>query len=156
MKNVALLLFSLVCSNLSLAQQQVRFQNFNTRDGLSHSQVNCLLEDSRGFLWIGTEFGLNRFDGVTFEKWYHIPGDSTSLINNNIYYITEDLRHHLWISTEKGISIYDIQTGRFNSFRDIETKNAGKITLQQPTVYCDQDGDVWIGHSMGSAILFKG
>src|SRR5688572_9048136 len=106
MKRFAVNIFCFACCIFLSAQTQYRFRNYDTRDGLSHYQVNCLHEDSKGFLWIGTEFGLNRFDGVTFEKWFHSPGNSTSLINNNIITITEDLHQHLWISTEKGISVY--------------------------------------------------
>ncbi|HUR32104.1 MAG TPA: two-component regulator propeller domain-containing protein [Saprospiraceae bacterium] len=155
MKCIATSMIVFVYSVFLTAQPQYRFRNFDTRDGLSHYQVNCLQEDSRGFLWIGTEFGLNRFDGVTFEKWYNVPGDSTSLINNNISTIAEDLQHHLWVSTEKGISIYDNKTGKFRSFREIETQNSGTIDLQQPIVFCDKDGDVWIGNGRGSVILYK-
>ncbi len=155
MKKAVLFILSFTASLFPSAQPQLRFQNFDTRDGLSHYLVNCLFIDSRGFLWIGTEFGLNRFDGVTFEKWFHISGDTASLLNNKIISITEDQHEQLWLATEKGISIYLLKTGRFHSFTGIHTKNGGTVTPEQPNTFCDREGDIWIGNAGGSVILYK-
>ncbi len=155
MKNFLFIFLHLAFSLTGFAQQQWRFQNFDTRDGLSHHHVNCLLKDSKGFLWIGTEFGLNRFDGVEFEKWFHIPGDTASLLYNKINNLAEDQQHQLWIATDKGISIYNFQSGSFTSYHSINTKNSGDIELEHSGVFCDADGDVWIGSSSGSVLLFQ-
>ncbi len=100
MKKIVSMALCLTVCLLAYTQQQWRFRNFDTRDGLSHNHVNCLFTDSRGFLWIGTEFGLNRFDGVAFVKWFHIPEESTSILNNKIIKMAEDRYDQLWISTE--------------------------------------------------------
>jgi ligand-binding sensor domain-containing protein/two-component sensor histidine kinase len=144
-----------LCFNSVFSQTQLRFRNYSTRDGLSHNEISYLYSDSRGFLWIGTEFGLNRFDGVSFEKWFHVPGDSTSLANNNVHCITEDSLEQLWVATEKGISIYDFHHGKFHSFREVPTQNGGNIPLDQPVDFCDQDGDIWIGSGSGSVIFYN-
>ena len=97
MKKLFILLVSFSLWEIGLSQTQYRFRNFDTSDGLSSNQVNFLMQDSRGFLWIGTEFGLNRFDGVSFEKWFHIPRDSTSLINiRAIPYRIGELKERVW------------------------------------------------------------
>ncbi|HMW26311.1 MAG TPA: two-component regulator propeller domain-containing protein, partial [Ferruginibacter sp.] len=91
------------------------------KEGLSHEMVNCLYNDSRGFLWIGTDFGLNRFDGVRFEKWFHQPGDTNSLLSNKINSISEDKQHRLWLGTDVGVSVYDMHRGLFHSYSEINT-----------------------------------
>ncbi len=154
MKKIGFIILNMGIYLFSFSQAHFRFKNFDTRDGLTHNQANLLI-DSKGFLWAGTEFGLNQFNGIEFEKWFHVPGDTTSLINNKINNLAEDTEGQIWIATEKGISVYDRIRGKFKSFHKIPTENAGYILLEQPGVFCDKDGDIWIGNGKGSVILYK-
>ncbi|HYQ57826.1 MAG TPA: two-component regulator propeller domain-containing protein, partial [Draconibacterium sp.] len=72
----------------------------------SQSVVNCLFQDSQGFMWIGTQNGLNRFDGENFRIYRYLPNDSLSLSNNWIYAISEDRQGNLWIGTKGGLNKY--------------------------------------------------
>lgn len=104
-KNSFSLIISLlvtVCINCSLPQD-IQFQQLTVKDGLSNSFVNCVLQDRKGFLWFGTDDGLNRYDGNDIKVFRNIPGDSTSLSDNIIWAIFEDKDEYLWIGTKGGV-----------------------------------------------------
>ena len=84
------------------AVEKVKFSKVDPVAGLSNSRITCVLQDSDGFLWVGTEDGLNRFDGYEFKVYRNNPSDSTSLTKNSIIQIYEDNRGVLWISTANG------------------------------------------------------
>ena len=69
------------------------------RDGLSQGSVNCILQDSRGFVWIGTQDGLNRFDGYACKVYKHDPADPRTVNDNWVLTIAEDSAGTLWIRT---------------------------------------------------------
>lgn len=94
---------------LSFAQKKdLKFDHFNTIQGLSKSNVYCIFQDSRGFIWIGTRDGLNRYDGYKFTIYKNNPEDPNSLSNNNIRQIIEDKDGNLWIGTwGGGLNIFD-------------------------------------------------
>ena len=77
------------------------FRNLNTGNGLSHNNVNCILQDQRGFLWIGTDDGLNRYDGRRFQTFRHDP-DTISVSGNIIKDLLEDKDGVIWIATADG------------------------------------------------------
>src|SRR5690349_16025561 len=72
--------------------EKVKFQRIEVSAGLSHSNVRCTRQDSRGFLWVGTEDGLNRYNGYDFKVYRKIEGDTASLLRNSINSIYEDSR----------------------------------------------------------------
>lgn len=88
------------CLSLSLYAQQdyiVDIQHFTVEDGLSHREVHSVFEDSRGFVWIGTKYGLNRFDGHNFKIF---SSEKNGLANNEVYHIFEDTEGWLWVFSE--------------------------------------------------------
>ncbi|WP_297101098.1 two-component regulator propeller domain-containing protein [uncultured Draconibacterium sp.] len=96
--NFALLLFAF--------PRELTFSNYSINEGLSQSVVNCLFQDSLGFIWVGTQNGLNRFDGENFRVYRYLPNDSLTLSNNWIYAISEDRQGNLWIGTKGGLNKY--------------------------------------------------
>jgi len=80
----------------------VRFDHLTINEGLSQSSVNALAEDHRGFLWIGTQDGLNRYDGYRFDVYRNRPDDPRSLSSNNVSSIYADRAGNLWIGTSDG------------------------------------------------------
>jgi len=99
---------------LCFAQQQsLQFQHFSTREGLSQINVNCIIQDSRGFMWIGTRNGLNRYDGYTFITYRYDAKNDSSVSNNMITDLAEDQEGNIWVATQSGLDKYERKTGIF-------------------------------------------
>ena len=89
---------------------------FYSSDKLSNSVINGICQDQKGYIWIATEYGLNRFDGYRFTPFLNQPGDSTSLCYNVVCCITCDSKNRLWVGTNKGLQRYDDATGTFVTY----------------------------------------
>ena len=87
---------------------------FSTENGLSSSRITVNFVDSRGYLWLGTIDGLNRFDGYGFHVFKHHPGDSTGISDSYILCIEEDANGNLWIGTNNGLNRFDRRKGIIN------------------------------------------
>ena len=109
---LCIILFSTV--NL-LSGQNLQFSHYKVSDGLSQSEILCIFQDSEGFIWVGTQNGLNKFDGYSFERFFNDPADTNTISNNWIFDITEDQNGIIWIGTKGGLNNYDKKTGRFSS-----------------------------------------
>ncbi len=101
-----------------LNPRTVQFDRISIEQGLSQSVVTAILQDSRGFLWFGTQDGLNRYDGYRFQVYRNVPGDPGSLSCNYVKALWEDRQGCLWVGTRGGgLNRYDRRTGRFVAFR---------------------------------------
>ena len=89
------------------------FKTLDAREGLTSSQVNCILKDSRGYMWFGTPAGLYRFDGYTFRNFQSDSQDGSSLNDSYIVSIQEMLDGNLLVQTSSGYCIYHPQTESF-------------------------------------------
>ncbi|MCZ7615096.1 MAG: hypothetical protein M5T52_16535 [Ignavibacteriaceae bacterium] len=85
------------CEFISAQNPNLRFKHIDIEQGLSQNMIKDILQDSKGFIWIATWDGLNRFDGYNFKVYKHIDGDSTSLRINKISCLSEDKEGRLWI-----------------------------------------------------------
>ena len=85
----------------------IKFRRLDTRDGLSNSQVNYVYRDSRGFVWFGTAYGLNRYDGYRFKTFYSNKRDTTSMRDNFTDEIMEAYDGKLWLKLGMNYCIYD-------------------------------------------------
>lgn len=121
------------------------FHRFTERDGLSNNRVNCFLQDRQGFMWIGTQLGLNKYDGVRFTNYFHNVQDSTSLSDNIINALTQDDKGRLWIATQAGgLNMLPEGGGKFTALR-----KGGKPALQDDAIlslYFDGKYYLWIGY----------
>jgi ligand-binding sensor domain-containing protein/signal transduction histidine kinase len=127
-------------------QSSVKFTHITNVDGLSQSTVQAIVKDHYGFMWFGTQDGLNRYDGYNFKVYRHIPKDSNSLRRSHIMTLYEDRQGNLWIGTNNGaLSMYERQHDHFIHY--YETKD-GKPGLSQKTVtaiYEDKQNNFWVG-----------
>ncbi|MBP1614231.1 MAG: todS 19 [Bacteroidetes bacterium] len=111
----ALIIFILVCTRFANAQENYMFKHLETKNGLSHNQVNYIFRDSRGFMWFATAGGLNCFDGYNYKVYRHNEHDVWSLQDNYVDHIQEDLEGNLWIHTATGYVLYDVRKEIFVS-----------------------------------------
>lgn len=113
---ISIVLLLLPVSLSVFAQSEhYNFSKLDIHTGLSHNQVNAILKDGDGFLWFGTMWGLNRFDGYSFKIFSKIPGDSTSLYDNFVLRLSELPDGKMWVSTRSNPCIYNSHTEKFES-----------------------------------------
>lgn len=120
--------------NIVQAQNNtINISDFDYPGFPSHQDVYCLLEDSEGFLWIGTRTGLFQYDGSKVKQYQYNVFDPTSIPNNTVKYIQEDTNKNLWIGTESYLVKYSRKKDHFdgyfkgNEFQHLESKNDGSI-----------------------------
>jgi len=134
-------------------EMQYRFSHLSTTDGLSNNQVNCILKDSKGFMWFGTVSGLDRFDGYTFRIFKHEQHDNKSLNDNYVSSVFEDDKQRLWVTTRAGLNIYDPDSELFiHNIADI-LREYSLPDVSIRGMKRDRNGDYWMYTDDGR--LFK-
>jgi ligand-binding sensor domain-containing protein len=125
--------------------QPLQFEHLSTRDGLSERNINCIFQDSRGFIWIGTRDGLNRYDGYRFVVYRNNPYDQTSISNNYISHLAEDRSGNIWIATVGGgLNKFNPKSDRFTHYRH-QDNNAGSLASDFINkIALDDNGSIWI------------
>tara|TARA_R110000751_G_scaffold4388_1_gene21572 strand:+ start:101697 stop:106262 length:4566 start_codon:yes stop_codon:yes gene_type:complete len=107
--------------NFDSRAPQIDFTHLiDTKRQLSNPNVNAIEQDSQGFIWIGTQDGLNRFDGLTTRQYTSIRGDETSLVANYINAIYEDSEGRLWVASKQGINLYLAENDSFTVITDTD------------------------------------
>ncbi len=156
-KYLLFFLFQMILLAASMAQQfqGITFDSYSSeifsyRRGLSQNTVNCILQDSRGFLWIGTWDGLNRFDGYDFISYkpdYDHPKGNIS--NESINALAEDRSGNIWVGTDKGLNYLNFQTDTFATFF-YSFYNQNSLPSDSISALCvDRTGRLWIGTNRG-------
>jgi signal transduction histidine kinase/ligand-binding sensor domain-containing protein/DNA-binding response OmpR family regulator len=122
--------------------EQIKFKHLGRDNGLSHPEIRAILKDSRGFIWVGTSFGLNRFDGYTVKPFFHDPRDTASLTDDEIFRLFEAPEGLLVVQTLGGLNLYNSETESFE-------RNPGPFlakygaSLQLTNIVRDPDGSFW-------------
>lgn len=117
---------------------QIRFEHYTVNEGLSSNYVRCLFQDNRGFIWVGTKDGLNRFDGSEFVSYYTSEKNNNSISHNTINVIQQYDFRRLIICTSGGVDFYDLLTDSFTHCPYFKSKIA--LTLLK-----DTGGWYWVG-----------
>ena len=138
-----LLTFCLGMNAASTVIPDMKFRRLDTRDGLSNSSVNELFQDSKGVIWIGTAYGLNRYDGYRFHTFYSDPNDTTSLRNNYVDMIWEDIDGRLWLRQGMNFCIFDPKTESTVRNPSSELAKIG-ITGGIDRIYIDAQKNLWV------------
>jgi len=121
------------------------FQHLSVEQGLSQSTVYCMIQDRQGFLWFGTEGGLNRYDGFRFQVFHAEKGVPNTLGDDRILHLMEDRRGYIWIATRnEGFTILDPVTMRMITVRSSEAPG-GLPTRAIHALAEDGEGNVWLG-----------
>jgi len=145
MRIVLILIFILYSVfGFSFDKQAISFKKFPFKESLPNSIVKRVFQDSRGFVWLGTEAGICRYDGyklITIKSNIEHPNLLTS---GNILCIAEDKRKHIWFGTDRGVNILDENNQVISLFPKHEVQE-----LRINSILCDKNGDMWIGSENG-------
>jgi diguanylate cyclase (GGDEF)-like protein len=143
---ISLLLLLCVIGTAATLGNTIRFDRISRDDGLSQSTGLSIFQDSRGFIWIGTEEGLNRYDGYDFTVYKHDPKDPSSLPDNTIWAIDEDENGDLWIGTGNGgIVRWDFRTDRFHQVPLKSDEDSPDRGANVRTLHISRNNVVWVG-----------
>ena len=141
------------CLLTANSQQDINFTALTIKDGLSSNTVTSILRDHYGFMWFGTEDGLNKFDGTNFKVYRYRPNDSSNLQTNEILSLHEDRKGNLWVGTSGGsLSLYDRKKDAFINFPSAE--KPGFIPNNVIMDVCaDFQDKIWVAHYDGVSIV---
>ncbi|MEO7313244.1 MAG: two-component regulator propeller domain-containing protein [Chitinophagaceae bacterium] len=127
--------------------QPFRFTNYTSKNGLSNNSINCIIKDSRNFIWLGTEEGLNRFDGNRFMSFFNDQADKNTLCGNNVLDLLEYQPGQLLIGTNGGLSIFNTYTHQFeNSKAVLPSAHEGPDNYVR-SFFKDRQGRIFVNHS---------
>jgi PAS domain S-box-containing protein len=139
---VLLVIFLCLLPRATDAQtQNIRFKHLSINDGLSHSWVHSIIQDKYGFIWIGTDDGLNRYDGYNFHVYKNNSRNKYSISSSNVMAMLEDSSGQLWICTRQGLNLYDRQNDRFIRYPQLSQQEIMSIAE-------DKDRNLWIGTTL--------
>ena len=165
-KKLTRIYFLFVCSlwlqHLPVAAQtnekSLAFDALTTNDGLSQGMVNSIIQDRYGFMWFGSNDGLNRYDGKKFTVYKNDPNNNHSIAENFIRFLFEDSQGRIWIATAgNGLDLFDRATETFIHFKH-EPKAPNSITDNSITsIKEDPAGGIWIGtlHGLNRLVIKK-
>ncbi|MGY5353369.1 hybrid sensor histidine kinase/response regulator transcription factor [Wenyingzhuangia sp. IMCC45467] len=139
----------------SVTAQQIKFEHYNDKDGLSHNSVRHLVQDNQGFLWLGTFSGLNRFDGYQFKSYLSSSFEENNIYNDDITGLEfDESTNSLWIGTRKGLTLFKTDTRKFKTYLT-EKNNPNSLPDEEiRSVYVDRFKRVWVGTRTSGAYLF--
>jgi len=148
--NVSLFILALSCLNLYAHTRDPKFRQISVEEGLSHVSVNCILQDHEGFMWFGTENGLNRYDGYRFRIYKNDMPDTTSISDNAVLCLFQSEPGIIWIGTRQGgLNRLDKRTNRFTQYK-YQAGNRQSISDNcVNTIDGDNKGTLWVGTANG-------
>lgn len=144
---IFLLCIGLVFSFSLRGQDHIQFKNYTINDGLSQSSISCILQDGIGSLWIGTQDGINRFNGKNFEVFSSDKGYDISNEFINVGY--KDSKGNMWFGTKNGLTKHNPLLVQFTA-HTIENKKLDITAIEE-----DKDGNLWIGTFFGEIYKYN-
>jgi PAS domain S-box-containing protein len=126
----------------------IRFTRLSTDDGLSQTKVSQIVQDNQGFMWFGSQYGLNRYDGYKFKVFKHEPGVANSLSGVYIYSLFKDRSGTLWVGCDEFLDRFDPVTETFTHYR-IDTADAQGETVPVTHISQDHTDNLWLSTSRG-------
>ena len=143
-----LILILIISSSSIMSRSQdshIRFKRITINDGLSMSSVYCIFQDSKGFMWFGTEDGLNKYAGNNFSIYRANPYDKNSISHKWTEIIYEDSSGILWLGSRGGLTRFDPSIGQFKQFVH-DSSNPSSLVNDTITAICeDSNNRIWVG-----------
>ncbi len=156
-RSVSLLMLFLLLGpltvNAGLPEKKLYFRHLKTEQGLSNGQVNTMLKDRNGLLWIGTYNGLNCFDGSHFKTWKAEPLQEGKLQSNSIHDLCEDREGAIWCATDVCISRYSKKNNQFENFKLIRSRTGAAEYATMFNLLACRNGMI-VTHSMDGLYVF--
>ena len=121
----------------------LKFRRLDTPQGLSSSQINCIFKDSKGFVWIGTPYGLNRYDGYRVKTFYSNLRDTTTMRDNYTDRVYEDAEGQLWMRQGMNYCVYDPNTETFERKASRALAKLG-LNCNVEWLYIDSKKNIWV------------
>ena len=140
----SVLLLLLVPLGIQAVIPDIKFRRLDIRDGLSNSQVNCVYRDSRGYVWMGTMYGLNRYDGYRVKTFYANSRDTTTMRDNNTTEIMESQDGKLWLHQGMNYCVYDPATESFERNISNELEKYFGFNKGVEQMYIDGKKNFWV------------
>lgn len=149
-------LLTLLISNMARGGElDLRFKQITVSDGLSSGLINCFLQDSRGFIWIGTEDGLNRFDGCDITTYRHISFKENTIAGNTVRALCEDRHNNLWIGLKgSGLCRFDLAAEKFHTYTHNPDDDNSISYDDVSGIAEDAAGRIWISADRGTLDRF--
>ena len=146
MGRIAIQAFIIVCFIADVSQPVLAadgFKYISLNEGLSNAYVHAIVQDEYGYIWIGADDGLNKFNGYEMTVYRNDPSDSMSVSGNSISSLLYDSRGRLWIGSEEGLDLYLPDKDCFKRVRN----SAPNISA----LFESSDSTIWIGYAQGIA-----
>jgi two-component system, sensor histidine kinase ChiS len=157
---ILLILSWLLTAQVSIAaglmdlEDGVQFKNWSVTEGLSQGYAFDIIQDHRGFIWIATQDGLNRFDGQNFKVFTESEGDIANFKGKDFRALFEDKQGNLWIGTNgQGLNVFNIETQANIHLDLIEQDNPNALTNAVIVIKQSPDGNIWVGTRNGLVIV---
>lgn len=144
---IFLILFSVFQSSFS---QSLNFSSLTVNDGLSQNAVLSVVQDGNGFMWFGTQDGLNRYDAKSFKVYKHAASDSASISFNYISVLFVDSKKKLWVGTRNGLNRY---SARYDDFQHIALTTSNRSDIIISSICEDSRHQLWVWSSAGLFML---
>lgn len=153
-QELGFVVFLLISSNVTALDFNPRFHNLGLEDGLSQASVSCIAQDPRGYMWFGTQDGLNRYDGYQFKVYRPDPGNPSSISNNSIWALFTDQSGVLWVGSYGGLNRYRQETDDFIRYQHDPANPYSLSHDNVRAIYQDHQGLLWVGTHGGGVNIF--
>lgn len=135
--------------------QEFYFEELSLDAGLSQNTVNCILQDSKGYLWIGTSNGLNLYDGYSIRIFKRKFNNENCISHNDIRSLAESKDGKIWIGTNGGLNVFDPDSGIFRQFVSSDS-NSNTLSNNNVRDLCtDEFGNIWVGTAWGGLNMLE-
>jgi len=148
-KNYTLFLLSLVILSFFItitpplkAENDLKFNHLTVIDGLLHNSATCLAQDSKGFVWIGTQRGLNRYDGYKVDSYLNDADLYSTVFNNRVRKMVV-MDDYIWVATYKGIQCFDLKTKKYINYVEENTNSLINRRVIED-VFVDSQKRIWV------------